>query len=90
VSGTGVVGLPDGVACLALLAMERLALPHPGGVDEPLMTADQVVALLPVLRSSVYDYARRTDVPLPSVRIGWHRRFLRSEVMAWLRALPRT
>jgi excisionase family DNA binding protein len=33
----------------------------------------------------VYDYAMRPDDPLPSVQIGRHRRFYRSELERWLR-----
>ena len=56
------------------------------GVDlrEPLMTADDVATLLAVPRSSVYEYARRRVRPLPSISIGRHRRFYRSDVEAWL------
>ena len=53
-------------------------------LDEPLMTADQVAALLAVPRSSVYEYARRRHGPLPSIVVGRHRRFYRSDVEAWL------
>ncbi len=76
--------------------MEHLTLVDDGQVvvdnhlREPLMTAAQVAVLLAVPRSSVYDYARRHRQPLPSVRVGRHRRFLRSEVLAWLADLPRT
>jgi excisionase family DNA binding protein len=44
-------------------------------LNEPLMTADQVARLLAVPRSSVYEYARRQDRPLPSITVGRHRRF---------------
>ncbi len=70
----------------ALVGMEPLTLLEPA-LDEPLLTADQVAVLLAVPRSSVYEYARRLQQPLPSIRIGRHRRFLRSDVLAWLRAL---
>jgi excisionase family DNA binding protein len=53
-------------------------------LDEPLLTADQVARLLAVPRSSVYEYARRRHGPLPSVVVGRHRRFYRSDVEAWL------
>lgn len=53
-------------------------------LNEPLLTADAVAALLAVPRSSVYEYARRTRSPLPSITVGRHRRFYRSDVEAWL------
>jgi excisionase family DNA binding protein len=56
-------------------------------LDEPLMTADQVAALLAVPRSSVYEYARRRIRPLPSLTVGRHRRFYRSDVEVWLSEL---
>jgi excisionase family DNA binding protein len=51
---------------------------------EPLLTAAQVAELLAVPRSSVYEYARRQTNPLPSIGVGRHRRFYRSDVAAWL------
>ncbi len=53
-------------------------------LDEPLLTADQVAALLAVPRSSVYEYARRRHGQLPSIVVGRHRRFYRSDLEAWL------
>ena len=53
-------------------------------LDRPLLTAEEVAALLAVPRSSVYEYARRLHDPLPSVPIGRHRRFYRAAVEAWL------
>jgi excisionase family DNA binding protein len=53
-------------------------------LDEPLLTADQVARLLAVPRSSVYEYARRRHGRLPSIVVGRHRRFYRSDVEAWL------
>jgi len=53
-------------------------------LDEPLLTAGQIAGLLAVPRSSIYEYARRQHQPLPSVMIGRHRRFYRSDVEAWL------
>ena len=53
-------------------------------LDEPLLTADQVAQLLAVPRSSVYEYARRRELPLPSITVGRHRRFFRSDVEVWL------
>jgi excisionase family DNA binding protein len=54
------------------------------GLDEPLLTADEVAQLLAVPRSSVYEYARRQHAPLPGLRIGRHLRFHRSDVELWL------
>ena len=53
-------------------------------LSEPLLTAHQVAALLAIPRSSVYEYARRQTDPLPSITVGRHRRFYRSDVEAWL------
>ena len=53
-------------------------------LHEPLMTAAQVGALLNIPRSSVYEYARRLRDPLPSLTVGRHRRFYRSDVESWL------
>ncbi len=53
-------------------------------VDE-VMTAEQVAAFLLMRRSTAEDYARRGV--LPSVKLGRHRRFVRSDVLAALDAL---
>jgi excisionase family DNA binding protein len=55
-------------------------------LSEPLMTAEEVAALLRVPRSSIYEYARRSRAPLPSVGIGRHRRFVREDLERWLRS----
>lgn len=47
------------------------------GLDE-LLTTDEVAELLHIPRSTVSEYARR-DV-LPSIKLGRHRRFVRSDV----------
>jgi excisionase family DNA binding protein len=52
-----------------------------------LMTADQVAALLLLPASTVKDYARRGV--LPSIKLGKHRRFVRSAVQAALEDLAR-
>lgn len=49
------------------------------------MTAQQVAELLLLRRSTVEDYARRGLVP--SIKLGRHRRFVRSDVLAALDAL---
>lgn len=56
-------------------------------LSEPLLTASQVADLLSVPMSSVYEYARRRQGRLPSVSIGRHRRFIRTDVEAWVRAM---
>jgi excisionase family DNA binding protein len=53
---------------------------------EPLLTADEVAALLRIPRTSVYEYARRQHNPLPSITVGRHRRFHRGDVERWLGA----
>ncbi len=68
--------------------MHHISLPEPVVVDvelnEPLLTACDVAQLLAVPRSSVYAYARAHRRPLPSIVVGRHRRFYRSDVEAWL------
>lgn len=59
---------------------------EPFGLDE-LMTSEQVARLLLMRRSTVEDYARRGV--LPSIKLGRHRRFVRSEVVAAIAALRR-
>src|SRR3954452_21154876 len=54
---------------------------------EPLLTADDVAQLLAVPRSTVYEYARRRRDGLPSIAVGRHRRFYRSDVERWRTAL---
>lgn len=49
-------------------------------LDEPLLTAAQVADLVAVPTSSVYEYARRFRDPLPSIYIGRHRRFERTDL----------
>jgi excisionase family DNA binding protein len=55
-------------------------------LDE-LMTAEQVAALLMLPSSTVNDYARRGV--LPSIKLGKHRRFIRSAVQVALDDLAR-
>lgn len=56
----------------------------PSEVDE-LMTAEQVAELLLMPRSTVEDYARRGI--LPSIKLGRHRRFVRTDVASAINAL---
>jgi excisionase family DNA binding protein len=48
-------------------------------LDE-LLTTDEVAELLNIPRSTVSDYARRGV--LPSIKLGRHRRFVRSDIDA--------
>lgn len=50
-----------------------------------LMTADQVAELLQMKRTTIEDYARRGL--LPSIRLGRHRRFVRSDIETALERL---
>jgi excisionase family DNA binding protein len=49
-----------------------------GSILDELMTAQQVAAILQLRVSTVEDYARRGV--LPCIKLGRHRRFLRSQV----------
>jgi excisionase family DNA binding protein len=50
----------------------------------PLMKADEVADLLRVSRDTIFELARRQTDPLPSVKVGRARRFIRARVEAWL------
>jgi excisionase family DNA binding protein len=55
------------------------SLSRPGGIlREPLLDARQAATLLGIPRSSVYDYAKRGE--LPHVRVGRHVKFIRSDL----------
>jgi len=56
----------------------------PVSLTEPLLSAEDVAALLGIPRSSVYEYARRATDPLPGIRIGRHVRFDRRDIERWL------
>lgn len=56
-------------------------------LDE-MMTAEQVAELLLLPASTVKDYARRGV--LPSIKLGKHRRFVRSQVQGTIDALVRS
>ena len=76
---------PVARSCRVLFAMSTTAdAPDRRFLDQPLLTADDVAHLLTVPRSSVYEYARRTTDPIPSVLIGRHRRFQRDDVEGWV------
>lgn len=50
-----------------------------------ILTSEQVAQLLAMRRSTVEDYARRGV--LPSIKLGRHRRYLRSDVETLIRGL---
>jgi excisionase family DNA binding protein len=52
----------------------------------PLMRAEDVAAWLRVQRSTVFELSRRRIDPLPSVKIGRGKRFVREDVAAWVLA----
>jgi excisionase family DNA binding protein len=54
---------------------------------DELLTADQLAGLLQMRRSTIEDYARRGL--LPSLKLGRHRRFIRSDVLDALDRLRR-
>ncbi len=65
----------------------RSTLEPRGATLDELMTADQVAAPLLLPTSTVKDYARRGV--LPSIKLGKHRRFVRSAVQVALDDLAR-
>jgi excisionase family DNA binding protein len=62
---------------LTLLDGESMSRPS-GILREPLLDAQQAATLLGIPRSSVYDYAKRGE--LPHVRVGRHVKFIRSDL----------
>lgn len=73
--GSGQLALPESVPELETGAAA-------GATLDELMTAEQVAELLLMPASTVKDYARRGI--LPSIKLGKHRRFVRSAVQAAL------
>jgi excisionase family DNA binding protein len=64
--------------------------PDDGASESPdllgeILTSEQVAQLLAMRRSTVEDYARRGV--LPSIKLGRHRRYLRSDVETLIRGL---
>lgn len=53
--------------------------PTPGSLLDELMTSEEVAELLAMRRSTIDDYARRGL--LPSLKLGRHRRFVRTDVV---------
>jgi excisionase family DNA binding protein len=58
-----------------------------GDAAGELLTAEQLADLLQMRRSTIEDYARRGL--LPSLKLGRHRRFVRSDVLDALDELRR-
>ena len=58
-----------------------------GDAAGELLTAEQLAGLLQMRRSTIEDYARRGL--LPSLKLGRHRRFVRSDVLDALDGLRR-
>jgi excisionase family DNA binding protein len=61
-----------------------------GALSEPLLTADEVAALLRVPRSTVYELTRTRR--LPHVKVGRRTLFVRVDLDAWVmanRVMPR-
>ncbi len=56
-------------------------------LDIELLTIDELADLLKVKKSWVYD--RVQDGSIPSIKLGGHRRFRRSEIAAYLDALAK-
>lgn len=60
------------------MARALISQPSTTSVLDELMTAPEVAVILQLRVSTIEDYARRGV--LPSLKVGRHRRFLRSEV----------
>jgi len=58
----------------------------PVQLSQPLVDAEHVARLLCVKRKRVYELARRSNDPLPSVRLGGAVRFALSQVEDWVTA----
>jgi excisionase family DNA binding protein len=68
------------------IASDAVASEPPDLLGE-ILTSDQVAQLLAMRRSTVEDYARRGV--LPSIKLGRHRRYLRSDVAGLIAHLRR-
>lgn len=53
---------------------------------QPLLTAADVSQLLTVPETSVREYTRRVENPIPHVRIGKHVRFDQASLWQWIQA----
>jgi excisionase family DNA binding protein len=49
-----------------------------------LLTAAEVADWVRIPKSSIYEYARRAQDPLPHLKVGRHLRFWRVEIEEWL------
>lgn len=61
----------------------------PNVLDTPVLTVDDVAALLKLPRESIYQMTRqrarrRHRHPLPTCRLGGHLRFRTRDVLAWI------
>ena len=58
-------------------------------MNQELLTCKQVTEIVPLTQSTIYRLMRKNRFPLP-VKIGGRNvRWLRSEVMDWLKSQPR-
>ncbi len=81
-AGTPADRRPTGMRTTELQLAETIAVRV--DLSEPLLTAHQVAALLAIPRSSVYRVRPPADRAVPSITVGRHRRFYRSDVETWL------
>ena len=58
------------------------AMPAPRPLSEPLLTADDVSALLRIPRSTVYELTRTRR--LPHIKVGRRTLFVRGDLDAWI------
>jgi len=69
----------------ALLANGAAAVPDVLG---EILTAQQLAEMLRMQRSTIEDYGRRGVIP--SIKLGRHRRYIRSDVVGLIERLRRT
>lgn len=82
--GIGTLELPRAVFEASLRPFGTLGAPAAPTQPEPLLDAAELAQALNLPKSCVYERARRGD--FPSVRVGKHLRFRRSEVLEALGA----
>jgi excisionase family DNA binding protein len=58
-----------------------------GGNNMEILTASEVAAILRISKRQVYELARETENPIPSIRIRTSVRFRRSDVDGWVAGL---
>ena len=73
----------DALEALAERLGARASTP-PDLASQPLVDAEHVAELLAVQRRRVYELARRSQDPLPALRIGGALRFALADVEAWV------